>query len=132
MSQPINSEQEASVKKFVDEWATAERQNDATALAGILENGYLGVGPRGFVLTKEDWLQRYKSGDLHNDAFNFDEAKIRLYGDTAVVIGRQIQKTKYQGQEVPGGEFRTTLVLVKQQGRWQLASLQLSPILGRP
>jgi ketosteroid isomerase-like protein len=132
MSQIINSELETQVKRFLDEWTAAERRNDAAALAGLLENGYLGVGPRGFVLTKEDWLQRYKSGDLHNDTFNFDEAKVRFYGDTAIVIGRQTQKTKYQGQEVPGGEFRTTLVLVKSQNRWQLASLQLSPILGRP
>jgi hypothetical protein len=29
-------------------------------------------------------------------------------------------------------QFRATLVFVRQQGRWMLAGLQLSPILGRP
>jgi hypothetical protein len=29
-------------------------------------------------------------------------------------------------------QFRDTLVFVRQDGRWLLAGLQLSPILGRP
>src|SRR6478672_10747729 len=92
---------EPQVKKFIEDWTMAERQNNARALENLLANDYIGVGPRGFMLTKEDWLQRYNSGDLSNEAFNFDDVKIRLYGDTAIVVGRQTQKTKYQGQEVP-------------------------------
>jgi hypothetical protein len=58
--------------------------------------------------------------------------KIRLYGDAAVMIGRQTQKAKYQ-EQVLAGQFRTTLIWVQQQGRWLLAGFHISPIAqGRP
>ncbi len=53
------------------------------------------------------------------------------YGDAAVVTGRERQKVNYQGQSMES-ELRTTLVWVRQDGRWLLASAQMSPILGAP
>jgi hypothetical protein len=29
-------------------------------------------------------------------------------------------------------DLRTTLVFVKQEGHWQLANVQFSPVMGRP
>ena len=56
---------------------------------------------------------------------------MRVYGDAGVVVGRETVEGKYQDHDLQG-QFRTTLVFVKQQGRWLLANLHLSPIAGRP
>jgi len=61
-----------------------------------------GVGPRGSILTEEEWPARHRTGDLRHLAFSVDEITVRLYGDTAVLIGRQTQCAKYREQEVVG------------------------------
>lgn len=121
----------SELQQFIEDWAKAELAGDPGFLAGILDTDYLAVGPRGFMLTKEDWVQRYASGDLRNEAFTFQTNKIRLFGDTAIVTGQQNQNTYYRGQGMPG-EFRATLVLVRRADGWKLVSLQLSPIMPPP
>ena len=119
------------LEKLVEDWATAELHGDTTFLGRVLADDFVGLGPRGFMLTKGEWLQRHESGDLKYESFQVDEVQVRLYGDAAVMIGRETATAKYQGQDVPG-QFRATLIFVEQHGRWLLAGLHLSPIAGRP
>jgi ketosteroid isomerase-like protein len=83
------------------------------------------------VLTKEQWLERHRSGDLRYQSFTWDEVAVRAYGDAAIVTGRETTQATYKGQTIQG-QFRTTLIFVQQDGDWRLAGLQLSPIMGAP
>jgi uncharacterized protein (TIGR02246 family) len=123
------SEQE--VLDLVQQWATAELKEDADTLGELLAEDFNGIGPLGFVLTKQQWTGRYRGGDLHNTAFDVVDAQVRLYGDTAVVVGVQKQETSFQGHDT-GGEFRLTLVAVRRDGGWSVANIQLSGPLGPP
>ena len=130
MSQmPDDTEQR--LRKAVEEWAAAELRADTAFLERTLADDFIGIGPRGFMLSKEEWIQRHRSGDLKYQSLSVDDVKVRVYGDAAIVTGSESQKAKYRDQDVPG-QFRTTLVWVKQSGRWLLAGLQLSPIAGPP
>ena len=54
---------------------------------------------------------------------------------TWVVVCRQTAEGVYEDENDRyelNEQFRATLVFVRQRGRWRLAGLQLSPILGRP
>jgi hypothetical protein len=121
---------EQEVARLADTWATAELRADTAFLERTLADDFIGVGPLGFMLTKHEWLARHQSGDLKYDALDLDEVTVRVYGETAVVIGRQVQSAAYRGNSIPG-QFRITLVFVYQQGQCRLASLHLSPI-GQP
>jgi ketosteroid isomerase-like protein len=121
---------EQEVARLADAWATAELRADTAFLEQILADDFIGVGPLGFMLNKQEWLARHQSGDLTYDALELDEVTVRVYGEAAVVIGRQVQSAAYRGNPIKA-ELRTTLVLVNQQGQWRLASLHLSPI-GQP
>jgi ketosteroid isomerase-like protein len=107
-------------------WAEAERGGDVAALDELLGDDFVGVGPLGFMLVKEQWLGRYKSGDLENINFGWEPVRIRSYGTVAVVIGIQSQETTYKGHPIDSGRFRGTQVLLKDQGHWRLISMQLS------
>jgi|SRR5215212_2934712 len=123
------------VEKMGEQWAAAELRGDTTALGEILADDFVGVGPRGFTLTKEQWLSRHDTGSLEYESFGLDEVEVRLYGEAAVAVCRQRAEGVYEdenGRYDINEQFRATLVFVRQGGSWLLAGLQLSPILGRP
>ena len=111
------------------EWAAAEQRGDATTLDHMLADDFVGIGPRGFMLTKEQWLARYQSGGLRNESFTWDEVQVRVYGNAAVATGRQTQQGAFQGHDI-AGQFRVTQVFVQHGGRWLLTALHLSAIAG--
>jgi ketosteroid isomerase-like protein len=112
-------------------WAAAERDEDVAALDTLLHPEFVGVGPRGFVLTRGQWLERYRSGDLRNQAFAWEDVQVRDFGDTALAVGVWDQQTTYKGQDV-SGRFRATQVAVRRDGRWLIAGVHLSGPLVEP
>jgi ketosteroid isomerase-like protein len=113
-------------------WADAERRADMVALEALLADDFVGIGPRGFVLSRQQWLERYRSGDLKIDAFWWDDVAVREYGDAAIAVGIQTQRASHRGTDA-SGRFRVSQVAVRQAGRWLLAGLQLSgPIVDAP
>jgi len=115
----------------VEDWAIAELRGDAESLGNILADDFIGVGPRGLTLTKEEWLDRHLTRKLRYEDFRFDEMRVRVYRETAVITGRQSARSKYEDFDLRG-EFQATLILVHQRERWLLAGIHLSPIAGPP
>jgi ketosteroid isomerase-like protein len=129
------SDQTQTMTTLGEDWAAAELRGDTSFLGEILADDFVGVGPRGFMLTKDQWLSRHDTGSLRYESFGLDEVQVRLFGDTAITVCRQSARGVYEGENGRfelDDQFRATLVFVRQNGRWQLAGLQLSPILGRP
>jgi ketosteroid isomerase-like protein len=125
------NDQTNELRKVMEDWTAAELRGDIASLEGALAEDFVGIGPRGFMLTKDQWLERHKSGKLRYQSIGLDEVQVRLHGDAAVVTGRQSAKGKYEDFDLRD-QFRATLVFVKQQERWLLASVHLSPIAGPP
>ena len=126
---------EHQLEELAREWASAELRGDTAFLRSTLADDFVGVGPRGFTLTKEQWLARHETGNLRYESFGLDEVEVRSYGDAAVAVCRQSAEGTYEDENARYDiheQFRVTLVFVKQWERWLLAGLQLSPILGRP
>jgi uncharacterized protein (TIGR02246 family) len=121
------SEQEVS--DLVKRYATAELNGDADAYGDLVTDDFHGIGPVGFVLNKQQWVGRL--ANVKNDAFEVKDATVRLYGDTAVVVGVQDQTTTVMGRDT-SGQFRLTLTVVKQDGKWAIANAQLSGPLRAP
>jgi uncharacterized protein (TIGR02246 family) len=118
------------VRDLVRRWAAAEQSNDPEALAGLLAADFAGVGPMGYVLTREQWLARFGDG-LVNRAFTADDLTIREYGTAAVVIGVESQQTSY-GAGDNSGSFRLTLVAAREDDRWVVANVHLGPLQAPP
>jgi ketosteroid isomerase-like protein len=114
------------VLDLVRRWAAAEQRNDAGLLDGLLADDFVGVGPLGFVLSRQQWLARFRDG-LENRAFAVEDPQARDYGTAAVVVGVQAQETSFQGAD-NSGRFRLTLVAVRQAGRWLVASVHIGPL----
>jgi ketosteroid isomerase-like protein len=111
------------VLDLVEGWAAAEQGNDARRLDGLLADDFVGVGPLGFVLGRDQWLGRFDNG-LENRAFAVEDAQMRDYGTAAVVVGVLAQETSFQGGD-NSGRFRLTLVAVRPADRWLLANAHI-------
>src|SRR5262245_23468855 len=99
------------VLDLVQRWASAEQHNDFGLLDELLTDGFVGVGPVGFVLSRDMWLGRFDKG-LENHSFVIDDAKVTEYGDAAVVVAVLTQQTTVRGKS-NSGRFRVTLVPVR-------------------
>ena len=127
----MNREQaEQEVMNLAEAWAAAETRGDVAFLEKTLTDDFIGIGPLGFMLTKHEWIERLRSGDLQYESLTLDEVRVRVYNDAAILTGRQVQNAAYRGNPIHA-RFRTMLVFVQQHEQWQLAGLQLSPI-GQP
>jgi len=112
-------------------WIDAEGRGDARALERLLDAAFHGDGPDGYVLTKDQWLERYRSGGLVNVRFGWHDAEVRVYYGTAVVLGVQSQTSSCQGRDL-SGDFRATLVAVRRADRWTIVNLQLTRLSAPP
>jgi len=127
----MNREQaEQEVAQLADTWATAELQGDTAFLEQRLTDDFVGVGPLGFLLSKQQWLARHQSGEMKYTAHALDEVKVRAYTESAILIGRLTQEATYRGNPM-NVQMRTTLVFVRQHEQWQLAGLHFCNI-GQP
>jgi ketosteroid isomerase-like protein len=118
------------VLDLVQRWAAAEQQNDAGRLDGLLAGEFAGVGPFGFILTRDQWLARFTNG-LVNRSFTVTDLQVRDYGTAAVGIGVLAQETSWQGND-NSGRFRVTLVAVRAGEGWLLAHVHIGPLQGPP
>jgi ketosteroid isomerase-like protein len=130
---PVQTQSEIreQVRELGRRWAQAQEDGDADELDSLLIDDFMLVGPLGFVLTKQQWLDQYRSGVLENRSVEWDEVDVRGYGDVAVALGRQRQQAEYRGQPA-SGRFRVTQIAVREGDRWALAGLHFSPIAPRP
>jgi hypothetical protein len=112
-------------------WIDAETRADAAALDALATGDFALVGPAGFVLDKQQWLDRYRSGSLRTHSLSVEGAETRLYGDAAVTVGIQRQEAEYQSHPA-SGEFRITQIAIRRGEDWLLAGLHLSPLGGPP
>jgi uncharacterized protein (TIGR02246 family) len=119
-----------TVQNLIERWADAERKEDVAAFDELLADDFVGVGPLGFVLTREQWLNRFRGG-LHLASFDVSDPQVRDYGNAAVVVAVQTQEASWQGRD-SSGRFRITLVAVRPADRWLLAGVHLSPIAAPP
>jgi hypothetical protein len=129
------AEIEPGIEELVERLAEAERAGDAGFLDQNLADDFVGIGPRGFMLSKAEWVDRHRSGDLRYAELKTEDVVIRVPGEeTAIATAKEISTVLYQGNSMPAGEFRIMEVFVRQEhsNEWHLAAKQLSPILTSP
>jgi ketosteroid isomerase-like protein len=110
-----------------ERWTDAELRADVATLDGLAADDFQLVGPLGFVLDKQQWLGRYRSGAFVTHSLSWTDVDVRDYGDAAVAVGVLEQEAAFQGRP-SNGKFRVTQVLVRDGESWRIAGLHYSPI----
>jgi hypothetical protein len=115
-----------TIRKLQQDFDDAELHADRERLKQLIAEDFLSIGPKGFVLNKDEWIGRHVHFKYH--ALDTSEMDVRLYDKTAIVRDVQKNRATYQDQTVQL-TVRVSQVWVKQEdGEWRLAAIQFSPM----
>jgi uncharacterized protein (TIGR02246 family) len=118
---------EQQIKALEEERNRAILSGNAAAMDRMTADDYTFITLRGELRTKSEILKGFQSGSFKYESREISDLNVRVYGDTAVVVGRSIQKGAENGKDY-SGDYRFTRVYVKQRGRWVTVALQTTPI----
>jgi ketosteroid isomerase-like protein len=117
------------VREMQDSFDRAELAADRDTLRDLIAEDFLSIGPRGFVLDKQQWIGRHD--EFRYEQLQTSEMDVRRYGDTAVVRNVQRNRATYQDHPVTVA-VRVGQVWVRRDERWQLVAIQFSPLAEEP
>jgi ketosteroid isomerase-like protein len=120
-----NVEQE--IKNLQDQGREAALKGDTSFLEKYLADDYVGIGADGQMFTKDQAVERRRSGKLKYEAIDVKDSKIRGYGDAAIANILASVKGTDEGKPF-SGDYRATFVYVKQKGSWKQVSFQSTPV----
>lgn len=95
-----------------------QRSDMAGITKGVMED-YTLTNSRGKVTTRADDLEEAKKVDPKYEIFENEDMKVRVHGDTAVVLGITHAKGISGGKPFDA-RFRFTDTFVKDKGQWRL------------
>jgi ketosteroid isomerase-like protein len=84
--------------RAIEAWDRAMVANDPDLIGQYMADDWSIIGPDGSVSGKAHFLELVRSGELTHNVMESHELDVRLYGETAVVIGRGVSGGTYRGE----------------------------------
>jgi len=123
-----HSEDERALIKIQHDWAEARMKGDSSYTQLREAENCTVVWPDGSIVNKREDLKSM-TGDVVFTEFKIDDLQVRLYGDSAIVVGQGTIRA-HEGKQNPlGGKFVWTDTFVKQHGTWKVVESQVSSVL---
>ena len=120
---PPGSAEEQAIVQMEKDWTEAAMKHNASPIEHIVADDWAGINWDGSKGTKAQIIADIKSGTYKIDSVSFDPITVRFFGDTAVAVGGDTEKSQYKGKD-SSGHYLWTDVYVKRNGRWQAVASQ--------
>jgi ketosteroid isomerase-like protein len=114
---------EKELIKVENDWSNAWAKSDGKVLDQLYATEYLHTSSNGTLENKVSGIKDDTSPEYTEKSFSLSDLKVHIYGETAVVTGRNNVKFKKGGKAVQI-DARFTDVFVKRDGRWQCVATQ--------
>jgi ketosteroid isomerase-like protein len=108
-------------------WTEAHLQGDVATIARLMGHDYVKIQPDGSMIGRDEALAGYVPEKRVWEIAKGDEYDARIYGDTALVIGRWTARGVNQGVRF---DYRARFlsVYMRRDGRWQMVAEQSTEI----
>jgi ketosteroid isomerase-like protein len=127
---PLSERHESKheIDHLEEAWRTAALKHDATAMAALLSDDYIGITANGTLQSKDETLSSLRSGATQFTKMDLSDRKVRFYARTAVVTSRAEVAGNSPGGDI-NGSFRYTRIYVRDtKGAWKVVSFEASRI----
>jgi ketosteroid isomerase-like protein len=109
-----------------DRWAKARVARDVAFLERLYAKEFRITAMNGTIVERDADIAKFASGELKPESITDEDLKVSLYGDVALVTGRENMRGPYQGRSFELS-IRFTNVFVWRDGRWQLVAHHSTP-----
>jgi ketosteroid isomerase-like protein len=119
-------ETESLLRQLNDEWVKAVVRRDVTTLDRIMADDFVSAYP----LEGDDKAQILNdlaSGTLRVEYLNRENVSVRIWGNTAILTGRDSAKWFYLGREW-SGNYKIIHIYSQRDNEWKLVAFQACPM----
>lgn len=109
------------VMQLERDWSAADLAKDAKTLDRILADDWQQTDYNGRLVTKAMVLADIKNSKVEVSTITNDERKIRVFGNVAIVTGRDTEKSVDHGNET-SGTYVYTDIFLNRNGKWQVVA----------
>lgn len=115
----MSPDPEEELRALERAWMEAWIAKDRAACERMLADDFVLTSGRGVLMTKSEWLDAI--GIFVGESFEWEDVRVRPFGDVAIVHCRTRQRASVAGQDW-SGRFLITDVWIRRNDRWQVAS----------
>jgi ketosteroid isomerase-like protein len=123
---PSKIETEQLLRQMNDDWTKALVRADRVTLDRIMADDFFFAYPMEGD-DKAQFVGDVVSGDVKVESLTRENITVRIWGDTAVLTGRDSARWSYQGRDF-SGHYKVINVYARRDGEWRLVSVQACPI----
>jgi ketosteroid isomerase-like protein len=122
---------EREIVRLEQAWRDARVAGDTAFLESFYAKELRIQGANGAVIGRDQDIAGFASGAIRPEFIRAEEMHVALYGDVAVVTGRDHLKGTYGGTQSEGC-VRFMHIFAHRDGRWQLVASQGTWVQGTP
>jgi len=117
---------EQQLRQMNDDWVKALIRADRDTLDRIMADDFIFAYPMEGD-DKTQFIGDVVSGDVRVDHLTRDNTSVRIWGNTAILTGKDSATWSYKGRDF-SGHYKVIHIYAQRDDRWQLVSVQACPI----
>lgn len=123
---PSKLEVEQELRQMNDDWVKALVRADRVTLDRIMADDFCFAYPMEGD-DKAQFIGDVVSGDVLVESLTRENVSVRIWGDTAVLTGKDSASWSYKGRDF-SGHYKIVHIYSRRNDNWQLVSVQACPI----
>jgi ketosteroid isomerase-like protein len=124
---PVKDSIEQKLIHLKHEIGRAYMKRDVAALERLYADDYTVTDDQGETTNKTDEIERLQTGGVIYESTSYEDVKVRVYGNVAIVAGRGTVKGRNSS-----GPFHTqyysTNMFVREKGEWRAVAAHISGV----
>jgi hypothetical protein len=119
----MNDDMDTMVNNLQDQVNRALLTGDWHTLSGLVAPDALITGPRGYVISRDNWINVHREEAYEQVRLDVVESTVHTYDAAGIRFDLVESECRYHGEEIKG-RFRVSQAWARDGGRWQLTSVQ--------